>query len=170
MTVITPTKEVGWFSAERRQQIQATLVALVPLAILFGYGTEGVWEQVLIISGALLGAFGSLLSLVNVRVADWATEGWKIARGAIYAAGTVISPALMALGFYNDEVNTQIVTGISLALTALSSAIAIFANGQQQKAAAVELAQGTDGTWRLTEGEKRAITEIRARESGSSLN
>lgn len=122
----------NWFSPERRQLIQAFLVSLAPLAILFGYGTTGQWEQVLVIGGAILAASASLLSLVNVRIDDWATQGWAIVRGAIYALGTTVSPALVLLGFYSEEVNTQIVTGLSLCLTALSSAIAIFANGQQQ--------------------------------------
>lgn len=124
----------AWFTPQRRQLIQAFLITLAPLAIMFGYGTDGTWEQILIIAGATLGAVGSLLSLVNVRVADWATQGWAIVRGAVYALGSTVSPALVLLGFYGDDVNTQIVTGLSLALTALSSAIAIFANGQQQRA------------------------------------
>lgn len=122
-----------WFSPERRQLIQAFLVSLAPLAIMFGYGTTGQWEQILIIIGAILAAGASLLSLVNVRIDDWATQGWAIVRGAIYALGTTVSPALVLLGFYSEDVNTQIVTGLSIGLTALSSAIAIFANGQQQK-------------------------------------
>ena len=125
---------VNWFTPERRQLIQAFIVTLAPVAILLGYGTEGGWEQVLIISGAVLGALASLLSLVNVRVTDWATQGWAIVRGAVYTLGTTVSPALVILGLYNDDVNTRIVTGLSIGLTALSSAIAIFANGQQQKA------------------------------------
>lgn len=123
----------AWFTPERRQLIQAFLVTLAPLAIMFGYGTTESWEQILIIAGALLGALASLLSLVNVRIGDWATQGWAIVRGAVYALGTTVSPALVILGFYSDAVNTQIVTGLSIGLTALSSAIAIFANGQQQK-------------------------------------
>lgn len=123
----------AWFTPERRQLIQAFLVTLAPLAIMLGYGTDGSWEQWLIIAGAALSGVASLLSLVNVRIADWATQGWAIVRGAIYALGSTVSPALVVLGFYNDDVNTQIVTGISIGLTALSSAIAIFANGQQQK-------------------------------------
>ena len=125
----------AWFTAERRQLIQAFLASLAPLAILLGYGTQGTWEQLLIISGASLAAAGSLLSLVNVRIADWSTQGWAIARGAVYAFGTTVSPALVLLGFYDDATNTQVLTGISVGLTVLSSGIAIFANGQQQKTA-----------------------------------
>lgn len=121
-----------FFTPERRQLIQAFLVTVAPLAIMFGYGTAGTWEQLLIISGAVLGAIASLLNLLNVRVADWATHGWAIVRGTIYAFGTVVSPALVLLGFYGEDVNTQILTGLSLGLTVLSSAIAIFASGKQQ--------------------------------------
>ena len=131
-----------FFTDERRQLIQAFLVTLAPLAIMFGFGTDGTWEQVLVISGALLGAVASLLNLLNVRVADWATQGWAIVRGTIYALGTVVSPALVLLGFYDDATNTQILTGMSLALTVLSSAIAIFANGRQQVIVASELPPG----------------------------
>lgn len=125
-----------FFTPKRRQLIQAFLVTLAPLAIMFGYGTTGTWEQVLIITGATLGAIASLLNLVNVRVSDWATQGWAIVRGVIYTLGTVVSPALVVLGFYGEDVNTQIITGLSLGLTALSSAIAIFASGEQQLIAA----------------------------------
>ena len=138
-----------FFTPERRQLIQAFLVTLAPLAIMFGYGTEGTWEQVLVISGALIGAVASLLNLLNVRIADWATQGWAIVRGAVYTLGTVVSPALVILGFYGEDVNTQILTGLSLGLTALSSAIAIFANGKQQ---VVTLQRGVDGTWRREAG------------------
>jgi len=122
-----------WFTPERRQLIQAFLAAAAVLAVQFGYGTDGQWEQLLIIGGAALGAIAGLLSLVNVRVADWATQGWAIVRGVIYMLATVASPALVALGFYSDAVNEQIVTGIGQGITVLSAAIAIFANGQQQK-------------------------------------
>lgn len=135
-----------FFTPERRQLIQAFLVTLAPLAIMLGYGTAGIWEQLLIIAGAILGAVASLLSLLNVRVADWATQGWAIVRATIYGLGTVVSPSLVLLGFYDDAVNTQIVTGLSIALTALSSAIAIFASGRQQHV--VVMAQSADGTWR----------------------
>lgn len=135
-----------FFTPERRQLIQAFLVTLAPLAIMFGYGTSGQWEQVLVISGALIGAVASLLNLLNVRVADWATQGWAIVRGVIYTLGTTVSPALVILGFYNDEVNTVILTGLSLGLTTLSSAIAIFASGRQQ---AVAMTQDSDGVFRV---------------------
>jgi hypothetical protein len=132
-----------FFTDERRQLIQTFLVTLAPLAIMFGYGTDGIWEQVLIISGAVLGALASFLSLLNVRVADWATQGWAIVRAAIYGLGTVVSPSLVLLGLYDDATNTQILTGLSLGLTVLSSAIAIFANGRQQLVEAVPLPPGT---------------------------
>jgi hypothetical protein len=123
----------NWLTPERRQLVQAFLAALAILAVQFGLGTDGQWEQILVLGGATLGALAGLLSLVNVRIADWATQGWAIVRGVIYGFATVASPALVALGLYNDTVNEQIVTGIGQAITVLSAAIAILANGQQQK-------------------------------------
>jgi predicted Kef-type K+ transport protein len=123
----------NWFTPERRQLFQAFLAAIAVLAVQFGLGTEGQWEQLLVLGGAGLGALAGLLSLVNVRVADWATQGWAIVRGVIYGFAAVASPTLVALGLYNEDVNTQIVTGIGQGITVLSAAIAIFANGQQQK-------------------------------------
>ena len=49
---------------------------------------------------------------------------------------------LLALGYINEDTNAKVLTGLSLGITALSSAILIFANGQQQKVAAVETALG----------------------------
>jgi len=136
------TKFASWFTPERRQQIQAFVVTLAPIAIMVGYGTTASWEQWLIILGAVVGALGSLLSLLNVKITDWATQGWGIVRGVIYGLGTVIAPALLALGYINEDTNAKVLTGLSLGITALSSAISIFANGQQQKVAAVETALG----------------------------
>lgn len=123
----------AWLTSERRQLIQVFLASIAVLAVQFGLGTDGQWEQILIIGGAAIGAAAGLLALVNVRVANWATEGWAIVRGVVYTAATLVSPALVALGVYSDDVNTQIVTGIAQAITVLSAAIAIFASGQQQK-------------------------------------
>ena len=125
-------KVAEWFTSERRQAIQAFLGSLAPLAVLFGVGDNGTWEQVLVISGAVMIFAASLLSLVNVRINDWATQGWAIVRGAIYALAMVVSPALVTLGVYNDDINTTITTAVSLSLSALSSLVAILANGRQQ--------------------------------------
>ena len=131
-----------WFSPETRQKIQAFVVTLAPIAIMLGYGTEGTWEQWLIILGAGVGALGSLLSLGNIKITDWSTQGWAIVRGVLYGLGAVVAPALVALGYINEDTNAKILTGLSLGITALSSAISIFVNGQQQKTAAVETVLG----------------------------
>jgi hypothetical protein len=55
-----------------------------------------------------------------------------------------VAPALLALGWINEDWNQRITVGLSIALTALSSAISIFANGQQQKVAAVETVLGIE--------------------------
>lgn len=128
-----------WFTAERRQQVQLFLGSLAPLAILFGFGTEGTWEQVLIIAGAALQFVASLLSLINVKAEAWATQGWAIIRGAIYALGFTVSPALVLLGFYGEDVNATLLMGLSLALSSLSSLVAIFTSGKQQQQELVQI-------------------------------
>ena len=123
------TKLASWFTPERRQAIQVALGSLAPLAILFGFGTEGVWEQWLIIAGAVMQAISSLLSLVNVRDASTA---WAVARGAIYLLAATVSPALVLLGFYDEATSATILLGLSLGLGALSNLLAILIGKQQQ--------------------------------------
>lgn len=124
------------FTPERRQQIQLFLSSLAPLLILGGFATQLQTEQALIIAGAILQAIGALLALVNVRKGDWGA-GWVVIRGAIYALAATVSPALVLLGFYNEETNASLLTGLSLALTALSSGLAIFV-GKKQELVALE--------------------------------
>lgn len=135
----------AWFTPDRRQAIQLFFGALAPLAILVGFGTEGVWEQSLIILGAALQFASAVLSLVNVRDVH---TGWAVLRAAIYAAAATVSPALVILGFYDAATNATILVGLSLGLGALSNLLAILIGKQQQLDNAVKLAQGADGTWR----------------------
>ena len=118
-----------WFTTQRRQAIQVFLGSLAPFAIMFGFGTESVWEQSLIITGATLQFLSSLLSLVNLR---GVLEVWTVVRGAIYTLGTVVSPALVLLGFYDEATNAMILTGTSLALGAISNLLAIFTASHQE--------------------------------------
>lgn len=137
----------AWFTPDRRQSIQLFFGALAPLAILFGFGTEGVWEQTLIIVGAVLQFLSSVLSLVNVRRGDWGA-GWAIVRGAIYALAATVSPALVLLGFYDEATNATILLAISLGLGALSNLLAIFTSKQEQLDNAMRMQPGADGVWR----------------------
>jgi hypothetical protein len=136
---------VHWFTPERRQAIQLFFGALAPFAILFGFGTEGIWEQALIIAGAVLQFVSSALSLINVRDVNTA---WLIVRGAVYALAATVSPALVLLGFYDAATNATILLGVSLALGALSNLLAIFTGKQQQLDNALRLERGLDGTYR----------------------
>jgi hypothetical protein len=122
-----------WFTPERRQAIQLWFGSLAPLAIMFGYGTEGMWEQWLVIGGAVLQAVSSGLSLVNVRDVN---KAWQIVRGAVYLLAMTVSPALAILGVYDAETNAAILMGVSLGLAALSNLLAVFVGkGQQLEAA-----------------------------------
>lgn len=131
------------FTPERRQQIQLFLGSLAPLLILGGFATQAQTEQGLIISGAVVQFLAALLSLVNVRKGDWG-GGWAVVRGAIYALAATVSPALVFFGLYSEETNAVLLTGLSLALSSLSSLLAIFIGKSQQleKVEAVAKARG----------------------------
>lgn len=120
-----------WLSDERRQKIQIFLASLVPLLILSGLTTDVAAEQILIIiAGAVLQFVAAGLSLLNLR--GNFSEAWTIARGAIYALATTVAPALTVLGVLDDNTQATILTAVSLGLTALSSLVAIFVNGEQR--------------------------------------
>lgn len=140
----------AWFTPDRRQQIQLFFGALAPLAILAGFGTEGQWEQLLIITGAVLQFVSSGLSLVNVRDARTI---WAVVRGAVYALAATVSPALVLLGVYGDETNTTILLGLSLGLGALSNLLAVFIGGRQ------ELSGVADAVSRLDALDSRVLPE-----------
>lgn len=131
------------FTPERRQQIQVFIGSLAPLLILSGFATQAQTEQYLIIAGAILQFFASILSLVNVRKGDWGA-GWAILRGSIYGFVAVVSPTLVFFGIYSPETNAALLAGISLALSSLSSLLAVFVGKSQQleKVEAVAKAQG----------------------------
>lgn len=118
---------MNWFTTERRQAIQAFLGTLAPLLILFGFGTDSIWEQVLIITGAALIFIAALINVLNVKFVD----GWAILRAAIYTLAGTVSPALVLLGVYDEATNAAIMTGLSLGLGALNSFLAIFVSGKQ---------------------------------------
>lgn len=119
---------MNWFTTERRQAIQVFLGSLAPLLILFGFGTESTWEQVLIITGAVMVFIAAVLNVVNLKL----YEGWAILRGAIYVLAGTASPALVLLGVYDEATNTALMTGLSLGLAALNSLLSIFVSSKQQ--------------------------------------
>lgn len=118
-----------WFTPERRQLIQVFFGSLAPLVILMGFATQDQTEQVLVILGAVLQFFASLLSLLNLKNA---ADLWGAIRAAIYTLGFTVSPALVLLGVYDESTNQYILMGVSLGLGALSNLVAIFIGKQQQ--------------------------------------
>lgn len=121
----------AWFTPARRQAIQVFAGAVAPFAILFGFGSDGTWEQVLIIFGAALQFLSAILSLVNVKGANV----WAVLRGALYSLAATVSPALVVLGLVSVETNATILTATSLGLAALSNLVAVFTSSTQQVAA-----------------------------------
>lgn len=138
------------FTPERRQQIQVWLGSLAPLLILGGFATQEQTQNALIVTGAVLQFVAALLSLVNVRKGDWGA-GWAVVRGAVYTLAMTVSPVLVFFGLYDEATNAALLTGISLALSSLSSLLAVFIGKTQQleavKAEVVALKQGEDGNW-----------------------
>lgn len=126
------------FTPELRQRIQAALGSLGILAVAFGFGTDGIWEQILVLTGAALQFLASIANIANLRGVN---DIWKVIRGAVYTLGFTVSPALVVLGVYGDDLNQQILMGLSLGLSALSSFIAIFTAGKQATNARVDAAR-----------------------------
>lgn len=131
------------FTPERRQQIQLFFGSLAPLLILAGFATQAQTEQWLIIIGAVLQFVSAVLSLVNVRKGDLGA-GWAVIRGAIYSLAATVSPALVLLGYYSEDTNASLLTGLSLGLSSLSALLSVFIGKSQQleKVEAVAKAQG----------------------------
>lgn len=131
------------FTPERRQQIQLFFGSLAPLLILAGFATQAQTEQWLIITGAVLQFVAAVLSLINVRKGDWGA-GWAVVRAAIYSLAATVSPALVLLGYYTEQTNAALMTGLSLGLSSLSALLSVFIGKSQelQKVEAVAKAQG----------------------------
>lgn len=133
MKPLTPFQRLAaWFTPERRQAIQVWFASLAPLVILAGLATQDQAEQTLIIIGAILQFAASGLSVVN---ANW-RDALGVLRGAIYALAATVAPALVLLGVFSEDVSTALLTGLSLALSSLSSLLAIFTVSQQTTAEA----------------------------------
>jgi hypothetical protein len=148
------------FTPERRQQIQLFLGTLAPLLILGGFATQAQTEQGLFIAGAVIQFLAAVLSLVNVRKGDWGA-GWAVLRAAIYALAATVSPALVFFGLYSDDVNTSLLTGISLGLTSLSTLLAIFIGKNEQLEKVEKLAKAQGAIIPKTDaGKDRALAEF----------
>lgn len=119
----------AWFTPDRRQYIQILFGSGAAIAVAFGFGSQGAWEQILIITAAALQFFSSLLSLVNVRDVQ---KVWAVVRAAVYTLGMAVAPALVILGWIDQETSTTILLGVSLGLTFLSNALAVFVGKKQQ--------------------------------------
>lgn len=119
----------AWFTPDRRQYIQILFGSGAAIAVAFGFGSQGAWEQILIITAAGLQFFSSLLSLVNVRDVQ---KIWAVVRAAVYTLGMAVAPALVILGWIDQETSTTILLGVSLGLTFLSNALAVFVGKKQQ--------------------------------------
>lgn len=121
-----------WFTPARRQGIQVWFGSLAPILILLGFATETWTQQALVIIGAVLQFLAALLSLVNI---SGIIAIWTVIRGAVYALAATVSPALVILGIYDENMSARLILVISLGLTSISSLVAVFTSSKQQLAA-----------------------------------
>lgn len=125
-------KIADWFSPKRRQGIQALVASLAPLLVLFGFGTDAMWDQWLVITAVTMTSLANLLSLVNIAPGDWGA-GWATARGAIYGLATGLVPPMVILGHITEDMGGLVITGAGLALGILGNVIAILTNSHEQE-------------------------------------
>jgi phosphatidylserine synthase len=114
-----------WFTQERREAIYLAVAGIAPILVTAGVISEGQTEFVLVIASAALQAFAGLLALFNLKVSEAASWFTGVGRGIIYALAATVAPAAVGLGWVNDDASANILTWISLGLTALAAVISV---------------------------------------------
>lgn len=115
----------GWFTQERREAIYLAVAGLAPILVTAGVITEGQIEFVLVIAAAALQAFAGLLALFNLKVSEAATWFTGVGRGVIYGLAATVAPAAVGLGWLTADSSVNLLTWVSLGLTALSAVIGV---------------------------------------------
>ncbi|MDQ0894414.1 hypothetical protein [Agromyces ramosus] len=114
-----------WFTLARRRAIQGFVVAAAPVLVTLGIITGDQVQHVLVITAAALQGFAGLLSLLNLSPAAAGTWFTTVGRGVIYSLAAAVAPAAAALGFFDERVSTNLLTGLSLGLTALAALVSV---------------------------------------------
>lgn len=114
-----------WFDEGRRKAIYTFAATIAPILVYLGVITDGQTESVLVIVSAVIQAFAGLLALVNLTpgyAAQWfVTTG----RAVIYGAAAVVAPAAVTLGWLTDATAVNVLTWVSLSLTALAALVSV---------------------------------------------
>lgn len=119
------SKVRAWFTAKRRQAIYAGAAALAPILVTFGVITDGQTEFVLTLTAAGLQGFAGVLALLNLSWSGAASWFVVAGRATIYGLAATVAPAAVGLGLLPGELSVNILTGLSLGLTALQALISV---------------------------------------------
>lgn len=117
-----------WFTDERRQAIQMFGVVIATLLVTTGTITHEQTQHVFTIVALAIQLFAGIVSLVNLTVHDAASWFLTVGRGAIYAAAPIAAAAGVGLGLIREDAVPNILTWVSLALTAVAAVVAILFN------------------------------------------
>lgn len=117
-----------WFTDERRQAIQMFGVVLATLLVTIGAITHEQTQYVYTLVAMAIQVFAGIVSLVNLTARDAASWFLTVGRGAIYAAAPVVAAAGVGLGLIREDAVPNILTWVSLGLTAVAAFVAIVFN------------------------------------------
>ena len=117
---------VSWLTDQRRQAIHGALASLAALVMFAGVITENQAGAILTLSAAVLQVAQGVLGLALLRRSERFRWFDTVGRGLVYSAAAAGAAVGEAFRFWDDGTTAVIVTVASLALTALSSVIAIF--------------------------------------------
>lgn len=115
----------NWFTPATREKLYTAIAALAPILVTAGVIAPNDVEYWLVILAAALQAFGGLLALVNLRPTEAARWFGTVGRGVIYSAASIVSGAIVALGFIPDAQASLALTYLSFGLTALAAILAV---------------------------------------------
>ena len=120
-----------WFTPERRQAIQQTLMLAITLLVTVGAITEGDSQHIVAIAGIILQAGSGLLALAYLEGSSFA-DMWAVIRGVLYTAAGSAGPVLVALGLLSENYSNWLLSVLGVSLSLVSSVVAIFASRRQE--------------------------------------
>lgn len=117
-----------WLTNERRQAIQMLGIVIATLLVTTGTITHEQSQHVYTIIAMLIQVFAGIVSLMHLTIRDAASWFLTVGRGAIYAAAPVVAAAGVGLGLIREDAVPNILTWVSLGLTAVAAFVAIIFN------------------------------------------
>lgn len=119
------SKLTTWFTDERRQALHAAIGSLGALLVAGGLVTDAQSTALLGLAGSVLIVVQGVLSLTLLRPSEFGTWFDTVGRGIIYGLATAAGAVGIAFGLWADDDVTRWLGLIALALTVLSSFVAV---------------------------------------------